>query len=340
MAVTIKDVAREAGGSFSTVSKVVNNSHEISEATAIRVREVMKRLDYTPNVRATSFKRRSTRNIAFLNVLQKGAAFVNSHMFEILCGVYCVLARKGYRVTLVDVSGDEKPGDTANAVISSGGYDGIIVTNWSINRSTATMLMRNSFPHIIVGKPAFESQVCWLDTNNTLSGNIAARHAADGGARNIIFIGGSREDGITDKRVDGVRAALEESGIIMNQDSIRYTSSSVEESRAAALELLARKDRPDCVICGNNMVAIGAMKAIHEKGLKLPEDLQLITFDEFPFSRIMDPPPTVVSIDVYDFGEQVASQLLKNIRNPALHVQSYITLPELIIGETTKSRGR
>ena len=336
MAVTIKDVAREAGVSFSTVSKVVNDSYEISEATAIRVREVIQRLGYTPNVRATSFKRRSTRNIAFLNVLRKGTAFVNSHMFEILCGVHGVMARKGYNVTLVDVSGDERPGDTANAVISSGGYDGIIVTNWSINRDTAAMLTRNSFPHIIVGKPAFESQVCWLDTNNTLSGNIAARHAIDCGARNVIFIGGRHEDGITNKRIEGVHAALEESGIAMNQDSIRYTSSSVEESRAAALELLARQDRPDCVICGNNMVAIGAMKAIQEKGLKLPEDLQLITFDEFPFSRIMDPPPTVVSIDVYDFGEQVASQLLKNIRNPALHVQSYITLPELIIGETTK----
>ena len=337
MAVTIKDVAREAGVSISTVSKVVNNSHEISEPTAVMVREVMQRLDYTPNVRAASFKRRQSRHIAYLTVLRKGEAFVNPWLFEFLCGAHGALARKGYSIALVNVCGDEKPGDTLKSVISAGGHDGVIVHGEALTRDAATMLARSSFPHIIVGKPEFDSPVCWLDNDNILACGIAVQHLAEGGARHIAFIGGGREDSVSKKRLAGAYAMQNELGLIMEEDDVCYTDFSIEGSRAAAMKLLTRPDRPDGIICLNNIITIGVLRAVREMGLNMPTDLQVITFDEYPFSRIMDPQPTVVNIDVHDLGEQVASQLLKNIRNPALHVQSYITLPELIIGETTKA---
>ncbi|MCL2004212.1 MAG: LacI family transcriptional regulator [Oscillospiraceae bacterium] len=336
MAVTIKDVAREAGVSFSTVSKVVNNSPFISEATTIRVKEVIERMNYTPNVRAASFKRRSTHNIAFLTVLSKGVAFDNPHMFEILCGVHGALARKGYNATLVDVSGDNKPGDTVRATISSGAYDGLIAHGTAINRAAAAMLVRESFPHVVLGKQEIESQMCWLDTNNVLAGDIAAHHLLEGGARRVAFIGGGREEGVSKARLDGVRSATKELGMTVREDNIRYTDSSIEESYSAALELLTKQDRPEAIVCSNNLVAIGTLKAVHEMKLSMPDDLQVITFDDYPFSRIMNPSPTVVTIDFYELGEQMASQLLRNIKNPALRVQSYITLPELIIRGTTK----
>ena len=336
MAVTIKDVAREAGVSFSTVSKVINNSPLISEATTVRVREVIERMNYTPNVRAANFKRRSTHSVAFLAVLKKGEAFDNPHMFEILCGAHKALARKGYSVTLVDVSGDEKPGETVKAVISAGAYDGLIAHGLAINHAAAAMLVRESFPHVVLGKQEIESQMCWLDSNNVLAGDIAARHLAEGGAKRVAFIGGGKEEGVSKARLDGVRSALDKmADVSLREDDIRYTDSSIEESYTAALGLLAKSGRPDSVVCANNMVAIGTLKAVRELKLTLPLDLQLLTFDDYPFSRVMDPPPTVVNIDCYDLGEQMASQLLRNIRNPALRVQSYITLPELIVRGTT-----
>lgn len=336
MAVTIKDVAREAGVSFSTVSKVINNSHEISEATSEKVRNVMKQMDFTPNARAASFKRRSTRNIAFLTAFKKGEAFANPHMFEILCGAHNALARKGYSVSLVDVSSEDEPGDTVKKVISTGGYDGIIVHGSALNLEAATMLVRGSFPYIVIGKPTFESQVSWLDTNNVLAGSIAARHLIDGGARKLAFIGGGQEEKISKDRLEGARLALDELGISMEKQNICYTDSTIEESYIVAKDLLSQENRPDGIICENNAIAIGSIRAVRDKALIPPEDIQIITFDDYPYSQVMDPSPTVVNIDVYDLGEQAASQLLKNIRNPALHVQSYITLPELIIRSTTR----
>ncbi|MEG1752358.1 MAG: LacI family DNA-binding transcriptional regulator [Christensenella sp.] len=336
MAITIKDVAREAGVSFSTVSKVVNNSPEISHATVTKVKEVMERMDFTPNVRASNFKKRSTKNIAFLTALKKGEAFNNPHMFEILCGAHSVLARKGYSTTLLDISRDEKQGDTLKAVISAGGYDGIIVHGSAISVDSAAMLARGSFPYIVIGKPEFESRVCWLDTNNILAGSIAAHHLLDGGVTNMAFVGGENNERISKDRLDGVMSALAERKTIVEKNNIKYTNSSIEESYIVAKELILQKSKIDGIICENNSIAIGVLRAINESGLQMPEDLQLVTFDDYPYSHIMTPSPTVVNIDVHDLGEQAASQLMRNIKNPALHVQSYITLPELIIRGTTK----
>lgn len=336
MAITIKDVAREAGVSFSTVSKVINHSPEISETTATRVREVMDRMGFTPNVRAANFKRRSTRNIAFLASLRKGEAFSNPHLFEILCGAHQELARKGYGVSLLNVADEEAPGKTIQALISAGGFDGMIIHGSALTRSAAIALTHNNFPYIVVGKPEFESQVNWLDTNNTLAGGFAARHLLDGGAKRIGFIGGQTDEHISQERLEGAKIAASEFDLKIEEENIRYTDSSVEESQCAANELLKDKKRIDGLICENNTIAIGALKAINMAGLSMPEDIQVITFDDYPYSQIMDPPPTVVNIDVFDLGVQAAMQLLKNIRNPAIHVHGYITLPEVITRGTTK----
>lgn len=336
MAITIKDVAREAGVSFSTVSKVINHSPEISETTATRVREVMDRMGFTPNVRAANFKRRSTRNIAFLAALRKGEAFSNPHLFEILCGAHQELARKGYGVSLINVADEEAPGKTIQALISAGGFDGMIIHGSALTRSAAIALTHNNFPYIVVGKPEFESQVNWLDTNNMLAGDFAARHLLDGGAKRIGFIGGRTDEHISQERLEGAKIAASEFDLKIEEENIRYTDSSVEESQCAANELLKEKKRIDGLICENNTIAIGALKAINMAGLSMPEDIQVITFDDYPYSQIMDPPPTVVNIDVFDLGVQAAMRLLKSIRNPAIHVHGYITLPEVITRGTTK----
>lgn len=337
MAITIKDVAREAGVSFSTVSKVINHSPEISEATANRVKKVMERMNFTPNVRAANFKRRSTHNIAFLAALKKGEAFANPHLFEILCGAHGELARKGYCVTLVNVSEEETPGETVQSVISAGGYDGMIIHGSALTRNAAITLTRSSFPYIIVGKPEVESQVNWLDTNNMLAGDFAARHLIDGGAKKIAFIGGQMDERISLERLEGAQLAANEFDMKIEESNIRYTNSSIEEGQKAASELLKHRGQIDSIICENNTIAIGTLKAVHDSGLSMPDDLQVITFDDYPYSQIMDPSPSVVNIDVFDLGVQAATQLLKNIRNPAIHIHGYITLPELIVRSTTRT---
>lgn len=339
MPVTIRDVAREAGVSASTVSKVMNRWPTISEATAKRVRDTMERLGYVPNTRAASFARKATRNLAFLAYLRKGEAFHNPHMFETLCGAHHAVSQKGFSLTLMDISEEQETGETARSIIAKQGFDGMIIHGSAISPAVARLLVTSQFPHIVIAKPHFESQICWLDTNHTLSGSIAARHLMDSGCKTIAFVGGQKTDRISLLRLQGVAAAIRDCGLTLEQHHTCFTDSGVEESYRAGQELLAQGARPDAIVCANNTIAIGVLKAVRESGLKLPDQVALIAFDDFPFSRVMDPMPTVVNIDAFDLGMQAGAFLVKKIRNPALQIQSYSTLPDLVQRSTTRGAG-
>ena len=114
--VTINDVAKEAGVSVSTVSKVMNNWTTISDETANRVRNAAQKLNYTPNSRAVNFARGNTRNVIYLTEMRKGEAYSNPHMFDIMCGVFTSLAREGYTMSLMDISDEEHPRETIKSI--------------------------------------------------------------------------------------------------------------------------------------------------------------------------------------------------------------------------------
>ena len=104
---------------------------------------------------------------------------------------------------------------------------------------------------------------------------------------------------------------------------------------AAALELLTAPDRPDAVVCSSNLLAFAFAEAAHELGVSIPDGVQLITFDRYPYSPLIVPEPTLVQIDVRDMGRVAAKQLLQELKKPELRVQSFTTLPSLIVGKST-----
>ena len=141
MSATIKDVAREAGVSISTVSKVLNDVPGISEATTLRVREIMRRLDYAPNSRAAGLARKSARCIAFLAKLDEFEPYTNPHLFDILCGIQEALCAKGYSLMLLDATLTD-----VEQVMLSRAIDGIIVHGGALTRPVHQLLVTRKFP--------------------------------------------------------------------------------------------------------------------------------------------------------------------------------------------------
>ena len=159
MAVTISDVAKEAGVSTSTVSKVLNNWSSISPATCERVHEAIKKLHYTPNARAVSFAKGASHNILFLSSLKKEEAYRNPHMFDILCGVRRTLAEHGYTLMLTDFPDTAEPQEYLTGLIGKGLADGP-------SRSSPGCLRKAGFPISISAIPAPEA-VCAGSTQTT-----------------------------------------------------------------------------------------------------------------------------------------------------------------------------
>lgn len=335
MAITISDVAKEAGVSISTVSKVLNGWTTISPATKERVQSAIKKLDYTPNARAVSFARQATMNIIYLTALTQNEAYKNPHMFDIMCGVQNALAETSYSLTLMDTSRESCPGETVSHVISQKSADAIVIHGSAITRETAQLLVKEKYPHIVIGHPSFSSQLCWIDTNHTLAGEFAAEHMISCGYTDTAFIGGKRTDTISIQRQKGFLGLMNKYGYQVAEEHILYTDSGVSESCQAALSLLLSSKRPRAIICENNMIALGVSKAIEKSGLRVPEDIAFLTFDVYPYSAIIDPRPTVIDINVYDMGRQAGMMILHKLANPDLQIQSFTTLPVLIQGETT-----
>lgn len=336
MPITIKDVAEEAGVSPSTVSKVLNNWSTISDGTVAKVHAAIKKLNYTPNARAVSFARQSTQNIVFLTALTRDEAYKNPHMFDIMCGVHNELAKENYTLTLMDTSKETYPGETAGKVISQKYADGIVVHGSAINETIGDLLVKQQFPHIIIGHPNFSNQLCWIDTNHTLAGEFAAEHMLSCGYTDAAFIGGKKTDAISMHRQRGFLGLMSKYGYKIPDSHIIYTNSSIQESMTGTLSLLSSADPPRAIVCENNMIALGVAKAIEKTGLQIPEDIAFLTFDSYPYSGIIDPTPTIIDISMYDMGVQAGLMMLHKLKNPSLQIQSYTTLPVLIQGKTTR----
>ncbi len=334
MGMTIKDVAKAAGVSISTVSKVMNGHYSISEETQARVRQVIRELNYYPNASAQSFARGATRSVAVLADLSPNVAFSNPHMFEIVAGMEETLRARNYRLFLCG-TGPSAACEMAEDFISRHSVDALAVHVSVMTHQLAALLVRAHFPHIVLGLPNFESQVCWIDINNVYSGTIAAAHLAKEGYRHVAFLGGQDHDRISAHRLEGVQQGLADAGLPLDNQDIWQGESTMADGQRMARKLLSREPLPDAVVCANNYIALGCINAIREQGLEIPGQIAVMAFDDYPFSQITEPPLTVVDIDVRGLGNQAGKFLMDMIRHPSTQVQTYVTTSNLVIRQST-----
>ena len=334
MATTIKDVARIAGTSISTVSKVVNDSHTISEPTKKRVHEAIKSLNYIPNTRARNLVKKSNNIVAFITKAKRDTAFINPHLFEVMSGAQKMLFQKGYSMEFFGIK--QHAYDSIKTMIDTKSVDGIILHASILNEAIADYLVSSNIPHTVIGMPNFTSSVCWIDNNNTLSGQIAAKHLLTLNKENIAYIAGSKDDQISELRLKGVYRELKDNFIDLNEEHVIYTNSTHTDGYEATLKLLNSPNRPNAIICANNMIDLGCINALKDQNISIPQDIAVVTFDDYPYAIITDPPTTAINIDVYDLGQQAARLLLEKIKKPHYHFQTYMTVPLLVTRRSTR----
>ena len=335
MGVTIKDVAEAAGVSISTVSKVLNGHYSISEKTAERVRGIMREMNYYPNANAQSFASGSSHTVVLLANLAPNAAFQNPHMFEIIAGLEEALCKRGYRLILRGTDATSACG-IAEEIISRRSADAIAVHVGVMSHPLAAVLTRLQFPHIVLGAPDFDSQVCWIDNSNTYSGTVAASFLLSRGYQRLAFIGGKSYDLGSALRLQGVKQGLSNAGAKLEDQYIWLGESTRADGFRMVENLLSQKELPDAIICANNYIALGCVDAVNKRGLRIPKDIGVMAFDNFPFSQIIEPPLTVVDINVRDMGAQAAKFLTDIMRHPNTQIQTYITTSDVIVRGSTR----
>lgn len=326
MAVTIYDVAKEAGFSIATVSKALNDSYTIPEHTKDAIREAADRLGYCPNARAKNFARQASGTVLFITDLYQNIAFEDPHMFEIISGITSYLDRKDYSLTLKPLSRQDAPLYIRD-IIRQRQADALIIHAYILSTELAAILSRTDFPYLVIGKPSFRCNICWIDVNHEQAGQLAANYLLDKGYRRMAFITGGEDDSLSRSRLAGITQVLSEEELAI--EVVRNHSVFSQDDQALD-QLLTGHPRPQVLLCCNNHLALHCLQQIRRLGLKIPEDIGLLTFDNYPFSMLTDPAITAVEVDMHEMGVNAARFALQRIRKPNLQTQFYCTSPSIL----------
>ncbi len=325
MAVTIRQVAKHAGVSVATVSYVLNDDPRITQETRERVLAAVRELDYHPNSWAQGLARKQAD---IVGLLMPGPRHSDPFLLEFISGVMDVTAERQVGLLLLHPGSrtDDVPKELLRRRVS-----GVIVLESQAVDPRVEWLVKKAIPFVLFGRCRNEGVRHWLDVDNVSGARNAVEHLAGLGHKRIGFISAPLKYMFAQFRLEGYQQGLEHHGLTIEPALVVEGNLTEESGYAAARQLLALKHRPTALLAASDMMAIGALRAIKEAGLRVPDDLAVVGFDGTLVSAHTDPPLTTVRQPVYDIGRQAAEMLLDAVAHPGGAERFELIEPTLLV---------
>ncbi|MFB5661061.1 LacI family DNA-binding transcriptional regulator [Alteribacillus sp. HJP-4] len=332
MAATIKDVAKRANVSPSTVSRVISNSSRISQATKDRVRKIMKELGYHPNYNARSLANQHTKTIGIIMPRSAKVAFQNPFFPEVIRGISMKARQEGYGLYLSTGQTEEEIYEEVMHMVEGSRVDGIILLYSKMNDTIMPYLMEKEFPFVLIGRPYDmpPGQVTHVDNDNVKAAKMVTEYLTLLGHTQIAFIGGDSEYVVTVDHLDGYKAALERSGLPVYDEYIVYNDELEEGGQEAIIELMSLTDPPSALVVADDIMTFGVLRMLYEMDVKVPDQLSVVSFNNVMISELSSPPMTTVDIHIVDLGSKAAQLLFDKIKQPELGPQRLLVPHKLI----------
>ncbi len=301
----ILDVALKANVSIATVSRVVNKSdHKVNPATREKVLAAISELDYRPNALAKGLLMKKTMTIGIII-----PDISNPYYAEIVRGIQDTADQAGYAVMLHNTDGKQERIIRYIYLLREKSADGVIFCGGIINGyETLSILKELKERVVVVGRHEVDFPAVMVD--NMGGATQAVQHLIDRGHRLIGCIAGPDGSTTAADRLTGYRNALAQNGMALNEQLVKRGNWSPESGYLLAKELLARRERPTAILCANDQMAFGAIKAARELSLNVPKDLSVVGFDNVPPGSYFDPSLTTVEIPMYEIGRAAMQMLI------------------------------
>lgn len=330
--VTIKDVAAKAGVSHPTVSRVINDDTQISEATKKRVRAIMKKLGYRPNLIARSLVRKRTQVIALV------VPEFNPHVQPIVQGIVDECRRRRYALMLFSTEYWTEEEISYSYVVSNWRADGVLIYNVAYHdRLTGDVreLRADQVPFVFINKYLREKKVDTVSVDNHQAVRAAVEHLAGLGHRKIGILNGSlmSVDGV--ERQQGFKAALQELGLDYDERFAGNANWTETEAREEVRRILQLADRPTAIFCANDLMAMGGIRAAQALGFRVPEDVSFVGFDDIDAARWFQPAVSTLRPPLRDIGGKAIDLLVRRIENPDSPPEQIPLEAKLVIREST-----
>ena len=332
---TIKDIARALRVSAATVSRSLNNSHEISEEMRRLVLSKAKELNYKPNINARNLLRRRTNMIGV--VVPEFTTFFFS---EIIIGIQEVLNAEGYQVLICQSSESGVIERQNIEMLESSMVEGLIVsvTKDGQNIDLYNRIITDGTPIVFVNRVPPKLQATQIVIDDRKWAFKIVDHMIRCGYRNIAHLGGCQNLSVTKERLQGYIDALSAHNIPIQEKYIMYVGVQQEHAKVGVDYLLSLKKRPKAIFAINDSIAIGCMLELRKRGLRIPQDMAIAGFSESPIGRIME--LTSVAQPTLDMGKLAAQHLLPQIRGLTTPTETIVLDGKLNIRKSSLPIGK
>lgn len=328
---TIREVAERAGVAPITVSRVINNSGYVSEKTRARVEAAVAELGYVPNVLARSLRSKRTNTLALILT-----DISNPFWTTVARGVEDAASDAGFNVILCNTDESEVEQDKYLRVLLQKRVDGVLLVPVRSTVEPIKFVQSQDTPVVVLDRRIPDAQADVVRCDSEGGAYRLTRLLLSLGHRRIAMLSGPEGVSTAEDRVAGYRRALAEAGLDDDAAMVYYGRFSLESGYDMARQMLARTPRPSGVFAGNNFIAIGALRALRDAGLRVPEDLALVGFDDLPADLVVDPFLTVAAQPAYEMGRQATELLLARLSGESPAAYQEIVLPtEIIVRESS-----
>ncbi|MED3938920.1 LacI family DNA-binding transcriptional regulator [Priestia megaterium] len=331
---TIKDIARAAGVSVTTVSRALNGYSDVNEKTRQKIAAVAKELNYSPNTLARGLVMQKSKTIGLLVSGISRESVKDNFTFEVLCGVNERASTLGYDLILFNTNTMMQREKTYTQLCRERRVDGAIIQGIKKEDPYLKEVVESDIPCVLVDIPVHSNSVGYVTTDNALGAKKAVEHLASLGHQHIGMINGHEDAFVSQERLNGYREALKECGLSFHSE--RVISGNFEEKKAekAARELINRHKEVTAIFCASDLMALGALKACKELGLHVPKEMSIVGYDNIVLASYSSPNLTTVGQEVYQIGYEAADLLIEMLEGKETNMKRYLDT-NLIIREST-----
>lgn len=328
MAATIKDIAKQVGVSPSVVSRALNQKYGVKEATRKQIFKIAEEVNYYPNAAARSLVTRKTETIGILM-----ADISQPYFSQIIKGMEYVASQSGYNLLFSNSFETLEHGQVFRKMVDAERVDGLIIVGSSIkDKNFVSLLIKREVPFTLVERNFSDPRINCIWIDNIQGSYEATKYLIERGHRRIAHIAGNLDYQVALDRLEGYKKALYEHEIPFSEEMVASGKFLWQDGYTAMKELLGYRPRCTAVFVANDTMAYGALQALREAEIQIPDDMAIIGFDDLDFSALTSPPLTTVRQPRYEMGMKAMETLIKVLRGETNHTAMKIRLiPELKI---------
>lgn len=305
---SMKDVARRADVSITTVSHVLNGTRKVADPTQTRVLAAIEELGYRHNLVARSLKTQRTFTIGLLL-----SDIQNPFFTAVVRGVEDLALARGYHLFLCNTDEDPEREDDYLRELGKKQVDGLIVASAAPREDPAEQLQSQSVPLLLMDREVRGVRADTIRVDNRRGMQLIAEHLVGLGHRRVGLVSGPLDKVSGYERYEGLHDALVGHGVELHPSLVRFGDFRLEGGKSGTLELLSSSEPPTALVVANNQMTLGALFALKELRLVVPRDISIVGFDDTEWAPLVSPPLTTVAQPAYEMGVEAASMLLDRV---------------------------